>query len=41
MATKFNFADVPVVEASKLDGVMQMLIEDGQGLALLRGLKED
>jgi hypothetical protein len=41
MATKFNFADVPVVEASKLDGVMQMLIEDGQGLALLRGLNED
>ncbi len=41
MATNFNLADVPVVEASRLDGVMQMLVEDGQGLALLRGLKEE
>ena len=41
MATNFNLADVPVVEASKLDDVVQMLVEDGQGLVLLRGLKEE
>jgi hypothetical protein len=41
MTANFNSADVPVVEASELDVVIQMLIEDGQGLALLRGLKEE
>lgn len=40
MAAKINFADVPVVDASELNLVMQMLIEGGQGLALLRGLTE-
>jgi hypothetical protein len=41
MAAKINFADVPVVDASELNLVMQMLIEGGQGLALVRGLKEE
>ncbi len=41
MTVNFNLADVPVVEASELDIVIQMLIEDDQGLALLRGLKEE
>jgi hypothetical protein len=40
MTSTLNLAEVPVVDASDLGFVLQMLIEDGQGLALLRGLKE-
>jgi hypothetical protein len=35
-----NLADVPKVDASELDMPMRMLIEKGQGLALLKGLSE-
>ncbi|MET0409237.1 MAG: hypothetical protein ABW006_12805 [Hyphomicrobium sp.] len=40
MTSTLNLADVPTVEASDLDFVIQMLVESGQGLALLRGLTE-
>ena len=35
-----NLADVPKVAASELDMPMRLLIANGQGLALLKGLKE-
>ncbi len=41
MTTNLNLADVPTVEASELDFVIELLIAGGQGLALLRGLTED
>ncbi len=41
MHRNINLADVPAVSASDLGFVLQMLIESGQGLALLRGLAED
>ncbi|WP_045835583.1 hypothetical protein [Hyphomicrobium sp. 99] len=41
MRACINLADVPVVDASEFHIVMEMLIENGQGLALLRGLKEE
>lgn len=40
MNARFNRADVPIVEAYQLDVPMRMLIANGQGLALLRGLSE-
>lgn len=41
MRANINLADVPAVEARELHFVMDMLIRSGQGLALLRGLKEE
>lgn len=41
MRANIDLADVPVVNASELNVIMEMLIERGQGLALLRGLRED
>lgn len=41
MTVLLNLADVPKVSASELDMPMRMLIENGQGLALLKGLSED
>ncbi len=40
MRSNVNLADVPAVDASDLSLVLQMLIESGQGLALIRGLAE-
>lgn len=40
MSTKFNIADIPQVATSDLARPMQMLIANGQGLALLKGLSE-
>ena len=40
MTVLVNLADVPKVDASELDMPMRMLIEKGQGLALLKGLSE-
>lgn len=41
MRANFDLADVPVVDASDLVFVIELLRERGQGLALLRGLRED
>ncbi|CAA2141901.1 hypothetical protein [Hyphomicrobium sp. ghe19] len=41
MRANIDLADVPAVEARELHFVMDMLIRSGQGLALLRGLKEE
>jgi hypothetical protein len=41
MASNFNLADVPVVKASDLGLIVQHLVDKGQGLALLRGMRED
>ncbi|MFA5956250.1 hypothetical protein [Hyphomicrobium sp.] len=41
MHSNLNLADVPAVEATEFGLVMQFLVENGQGLALLRGLNED
>lgn len=41
MRAHFDLSDVPVVEASDLAFVIDLLRERGQGLALLRGLRED
>ncbi|SFV33785.1 hypothetical protein [Hyphomicrobium facile] len=41
MRANIDLADVPMVEARELHFVMDMLIRSGQGLALLRGLKEE
>jgi hypothetical protein len=41
MRNNFNLADVPSVQATDLDFVIQLLIERGQGLALIRGLREN
>ncbi|MBS0249661.1 MAG: hypothetical protein JSR78_01180 [Proteobacteria bacterium] len=41
MRTNFDLSDVPVVDASDLAFVIELLRERGQGLALLRGLRED
>ena len=40
MTAKFNLADVPTVDAAELGIPMRLLIEKGQGLALLKGLSE-
>jgi hypothetical protein len=40
MRSELNLADVPVVNASDLGFVIQLLIDGGQGLALLRGMHE-
>ena len=40
MTVLLNLADVPKVDASELDMPMRMLIDKGQGLALLKGLSE-
>lgn len=40
MAAKLDPTDIPQVAASDLNRPMQMLIEKGQGLALLTGLSE-
>lgn len=40
MHTHLNVSDVPAVSASDLGFVLQLLVERGQGLALLRGLHE-
>jgi hypothetical protein len=40
MAVKLDPTDIPQVAASDLNRPMQMLIEKGQGLALLTGLSE-
>jgi hypothetical protein len=41
MQNDFDLADVPVVNASDLRFVLGLLINDGQGLALLRGMHEN
>ena len=41
MHTHLNISDVPAVSASDLGFVLQILVERGQGLALLRGLHEN
>ena len=41
MRANIDLADVPVVEARELHFVMDMLTRSGQGLAFLRGLKEE
>ncbi len=41
MRASIDLADVPAVNASELNVIIEMLIERGQGLALLRGLRED
>jgi hypothetical protein len=41
MTPTFDIADVPTVAASSFEFIMQSLIENEQGLALLRGLSED
>jgi hypothetical protein len=41
MASNFNLADVPMVKASDLGFIVQLLVDNGQGLALLRGMRED
>lgn len=41
MRANFDLSDVPVVDASDLAFVIELLRERGQGLALLRGLRED
>ena len=40
MTVLVNLTDVPKVDASELGMPMRMLIEKGQGLALLKGLSE-
>lgn len=40
MQNNFNLTDVPTVDASDLGFIIGLLIERGQGLALLRGLHE-
>jgi hypothetical protein len=40
MTVILNLADVPKVDAAELDMPMRLLIEKGQGLALLKGLTE-
>jgi hypothetical protein len=40
MTVILNLADVPKVDAAELDMPMRLLIEKGQGLALLKGLGE-
>jgi hypothetical protein len=40
MTAKFSLTDVPVVDAAELSVPMRLLIEKGQGLALLKGLSE-
>lgn len=40
MQSNFNLSDVPTVDPSDLRFVIELLIERGQGLALLRGLDE-
>jgi len=40
MRNDFNLADVPVVEASDLGFVIKLMVDGGQGLALLRGMHE-
>jgi hypothetical protein len=41
MRANINLADIPAVEARELHFVIEMLIRSGQGLAFLRGLKEE
>ncbi len=41
MTAPFDPANVPTLETSEFDFVIQILIASGQGLALLRGLAED
>ncbi|MFT3731563.1 MAG: hypothetical protein QM780_09130 [Hyphomicrobium sp.] len=41
MEGNFDRADVPTVAASDLGFVLQLLIDQGQGLALLRGMNEN
>jgi len=40
MTINFKLSDVPAVDATELGAAMRMLIEKGQGLALLKGLSE-
>ena len=40
MTINFKLSDVPAVDAAELGAAMRMLIEKGQGLALLKGLSE-
>lgn len=40
MTIQFKLSDVPAVDAAELGAAMRLLIENGQGLALLKGLSE-